>query len=357
MFFRKLDRYILTKFIQAIFVALIAVILIYITIDLFDNLNKYLDAKTPVIGYVILYTLRIPEIISQVFPIVVFLSMLFTLGSFAKSNEITAMKAAGISLFRISLPLIIFGVFLSIFHFGFSEILLPISSRKYYESRAHYLKKKSRLKRVKDEIAYQEEHKIIYIKRFLQSKNLALDVSIQKIFDGKICYRIDAKEMHYQNKKWFLTNAIKRTFTNDSLIYQNIDTLLVNLDVLPKEIGEIALKPIEMGWFELRDYINKKEKLGVKMVKWEVEMNAKIAYSAVIVIMLLIGIPFSTGSLRSSASINFGLSVAIAFIFYLIIIVFKNWGQVGDIPPLVAAWTPNMIFLTFALILFYRSKY
>ena len=95
MLIRKLDTYILKKFFVTTFFTMLTMVAIYVIIDLFDHLSKFLDAKTPLIGYLILYTLQIPQIISLIFPAVVFMSLLFTLGNLAKYQEVIAMKTAG----------------------------------------------------------------------------------------------------------------------------------------------------------------------------------------------------------------------------------------------------------------------
>ena len=125
---RKLDTYVLKKFFVTLLFAMVTMIMIYVVIDLFDHLNKFLDAKMPLMGFIIYYTLKIPEIISQIFPIVSFMSLLFTLGNLSKYRETIAMMSSGISLIRIALPFLIAGIFLSAFHFYFSEIVLPIKS-------------------------------------------------------------------------------------------------------------------------------------------------------------------------------------------------------------------------------------
>ena len=354
--FRKLDRYILKKFFITIFFALCTMVMIYIVIDLFDNLNKYLDAKTPVIGYIVIYTLRIPEIISQIFPLVVFMSLLFTLGGLSKYREIVAMMSSGLSLRRIAGPLLIAGIFLSCFHFYFSEIVLPVTSRKYQQTRRHYLKKKAKVKRRANEIFSQEGDNTVYIKHFSRKNNSARGVSIQEVEHARIKFRIDAKKMRYEDEQWLLEDIIRRDFVDGKLVYSTIDSLKMKLNLTPKEITEVEMKPIEMGYFDLTDYIDKKKKMGIDMDKWEVEKYSKISYSGITFILLLIAIPFSTGRVRSSGSVNFGIAFLFAFFYYLLIVMFKNWGAVGAIMPEIAAWVPNIIFLGIAGYLFITAK-
>ena len=354
--FRILDRYILKKFAVTLIVSLIAMILVYIVIDLFDHLNKFLDAEMPLIGFVMYYTLKIPEIISQLFPVIVFMALLFTLGNLTKYKEITAMMTSGISLLRISGPIIVLGILLSAAHFFFGETIVPYAARKHYEVRDYYMGRKAKFHRRKNEFVYQEKNSVVYINIFDGRSGLAKGISIQAISEGTINFRIDADRMSYNNGKWKLRDAVRRTFTSDSTFYESFDSLTVFLDFEPDDIMEIELKPVEMGYFELKEYIAKRKSFGTDMTKWEVERMSKISYSVIILVLILIAIPLGTGRARSATSVNFGISVGMAFVYYLLIIMFKNWGAVGQINVTAAAWGPNIIFGLFGVYLIKRAK-
>lgn len=356
--FKLIDYYLMKKFLTTIFFSLLTMIFVYIFIDLFDNLHKFIDAETPLMGYFVVYTLRTPEIISQIFPAIVFMSLLFTFGSLNKYMEITAFKASGIGFYRISRWFIIVGILLTIGHFFFSQKILPVTSRMYYEEYQHYLKRRSRFSRRHDEIAFQEKNKIVYMKYYDQNKKKAQGVSLQYLDSAKLYYRIDAKEMFWSDrfKKWFVTNANIRDMSKDTLEYKFDHQMEVNLKIKPEELTDIDLKPIEMSWFELTDYINKKQDAGIDVLKWEVEKHSKVSYSAATLVMLLIGLPLSAGRVRSSVSLNFSVTFTIAFSYYIMIILFKNWGMVGAFDPLASAWIPNVLFLIISAYLFAKVK-
>ena len=356
MIIKKLDIYILKKFFVTIFFAMLINVFIYVIIDLFDHLSKFLDAKTPLIGYLILYTLQIPLIISLIFPAVIFMSLLFTLGNLAKYQEIIAMKTAGISIYRISVPIIIFGIILSISHFYFNEKILPVASRELVKQQEVYLKKKRKTKRRKNEIVYQGDEKLIYIKHFITKSNTGRDVSIQQIEDDKVIFRIDAKSMKYTGDKWLLRDIIKRDFSKDSLHYSRLDSLSLKLNIKPKDITAVKIKAVEMGYAQLGEYIKKNRSLGLDTTKWEVERLSKLSDSAITIVMILIAIPFSTGRVRSSSSVAFGVSVLFAFVYYLVMIMFKTWGMEGGMDMYLASWGPNIIFFFIAIYLFATAK-
>ncbi|MDA3837567.1 MAG: LPS export ABC transporter permease LptG [Candidatus Delongbacteria bacterium] len=353
---RRLDIYVLKKFFMTLLFAMAAMIMIYVVIDLFDHLNKFLDAKMPLLGYIIYYTLKIPEIISQIFPVVSFMSLLFTLGNLSKYREIVAMMTSGISLARIATPFIIAGIFLSVFHFYFSEIVLPIASRKHYEAQKFYLKKGRKFTKKSNEYIYQEKNSIVYISHYDNRTKVAQGVSIQGISHGRITFRLDAETMKYNSDKWLLKDVTKRSFFPDSTSYKHLDSLHMFLDFKPTDIKEIELKPVEMGWFELDEYISSKRKLGIDMTKWEVEKMSKISYSLITLVLILLAIPLSTGRVRSSTSVSFGISVGISFIYYLLIIMFKNWGAVGTLNVVIASWTPDIIFGSIGILLLKFTK-
>ncbi|MBN1968550.1 MAG: LPS export ABC transporter permease LptG [Candidatus Delongbacteria bacterium] len=350
------DRYILNRYINTVIVTLIAVVFVYILIDLFENLNKFLDAKTPFIGYVIVYSLKVPIIISQVFPAIIFMSLLFTFGSLNKYNEVLSLITSGISYYRISIPIIFIGIFFACFHFAFSELFLPITSRIYVQAEQEYLKKGRKISASKDNVAYQEGNDIVYIKNFSSSSNTAFGVSVQRVEHGRLIYRIDSDRMVYRENDWVLTGNKRRDFTDDSLYYSEPEKIIQKFNFTPKEIKEVELKPIELGYFELKEFIKKKEEIGIDMTKWHVELHSKVAYSSVTLVMILIAVPLSAGRVRASASVNFGISILTAFTFYLIIIMFKNWGMAGDLDPLVAAWSPNLMFVLFSIYLYLKVR-
>jgi len=358
VFIRKTDKYVLKKFFQSILFFLFALLILYVAIDLIDNQDKYMSAHMPLMGYFVLYTLFIPQIISQIFPVIVFMALLFSLGNLSKYKEITAMISSGISIYRVALPLLVVGALMSVGHFFFNELLLPVAARQYNDSRAFYLKKKSRMDLDNRGFTYQQGHNVVDIEDFNPRTNTAFGISLQYIKDARIEYRIDATTMTYDSStaKWNLENLVKREFFKDSLSYSEIPKLSMTLDFKPKDILDVEIKPIEMGWFDLKKDIEKKRRMGIDVLKWEVEKQSKMAYALVTFIMILIGIPLSTAKVRASASVNFGVSVAFAFCFYLIIIMFKNWGMVGTLPVMVAAWGSDLIFLLIAIYYFRYAK-
>ncbi|PID30206.1 MAG: hypothetical protein CR982_01495 [Candidatus Cloacimonadota bacterium] len=353
---KRYDLYILKRYLSTVLVSLVAMIFVYVLIDLFDHLNKFLDAKTPLIGYVILYLLKIPIIVSQIFPAIVFMSVLFTFGVLNKYNEILSLITSGISFYRISIPILILGIFFSFAHFSFSEFLLPHAARLYQKAEKKYMNKKRKVKRGKNDIAYQEGNNVVFIKSFSNKNSTAYGVSIQHIVNAKIRYRIDSDKMVYRDSIWVLLGNKRREFNDGNISYSEPDKIFMKFDFTPKELKDIELKPRELGYFELKEFIVKKEAIGIDMTKWKVELLSKVAYSSINFVMLLIALPLSAGRVRSSASVNFGLSVLTAFTLYLIIIMFKNWGMVGDIPPIIAAWSPNIIFTGVAAYLFIKLR-
>ncbi len=139
------DRYFLGCYVKTLFNALLSFIIIYIVVDLIGFLDLFIDKNTPINTIILYYWYYLPFIIVLVFPIAMLMASLITTGQFVRFMELTALKSAGMSLYRIFLPVLVFALLISVFSFWFSESILPDTQRK-----------KAELKRYEIEIFQQD---------------------------------------------------------------------------------------------------------------------------------------------------------------------------------------------------------
>jgi len=138
---RILDRYISSRFLSNLSFALVAFALIFVVVDMVENLDSFLDRHVPwgiILKYYLLY---LPYIITMSLPVAVLLASLFSMGTLAKHNELVAMKAAGTSLYRILLPMVILGVVVSLADIFLGEVAAPVANRRKREIRLDYIEK------------------------------------------------------------------------------------------------------------------------------------------------------------------------------------------------------------------------
>jgi len=357
---RILDRYLAKKFLTIFLFSVFAFISVFIIVDLIENLDKFLNNDVPaniVIEYYIYY---IPFILLLIFPVAALISSLFSVGSMARQNEVVAMKAAGISLYRILFPLFILGFFLSVVGIGIANIAVPWGSENMsiIEETYQTKKKKKSYYKLLNQIYIQDEQgNQITIRRFnLQSKTASV-VSIRKFDGDDLVSRIDAKTMTWTDSLWILENGFVRVFTPEGEQAKDFQTYeFKNTSLRPAVIENIVKKPEEMSFSQLRAFINEVERNGGDVDRWLVDLYLKIAMPFATFIIVLFGAPLSSAQTRrSGATKGFGMSLAVTFIYFGILKTMQSMGHNGRVEPFLAAWSANILFAMAAFFLLFRA--
>ncbi|RIK60026.1 hypothetical protein DCC62_28415, partial [candidate division KSB1 bacterium] len=136
---RLLDRYLIQKFLFILAFSLVAVISIFIIIDLVERLSDYIDRQVPAVVIVSYYFYFIPYIIVLMLPIAMLLASMFSIGQLGKYNELTAMKSSGISMYRILAPIFGLALFVSLLMLAFAEIVMPEANQRKAELKSQYI--------------------------------------------------------------------------------------------------------------------------------------------------------------------------------------------------------------------------
>ncbi len=351
--FRILDVYLLKRFMINLFFAIMTWIVIFLVVDIIENISKFIDYGATLPEFTLYYVYYFPYIISLTLPIAILLSTLFALSSFAQSNEIVAQLSSGISLYRILLPLIILSFMLSIGAGFFNEMVVPEANQRRYDIYRYDIKNNPQNKgKNRNNIYVQDsENRKFVIKYFNAEKEEGRDVSIQT-FDGAVLIeRIDAQTMRWDTTKvWKLKSGTIRRFKNMQETMTTFrDTMLTDSRIGPENLAEIQQKPEEMGLADLNRFIDELRAIGASPRKWLVERHLKIAMPFTNFIIILLGAPLASRKRRGGAGLNFGVSLLISFIYFIIIRVGQVLGHQGNLEPFLAAWLGNFIFLALGL--------
>jgi lipopolysaccharide export system permease protein len=292
---------------------------------------------------------RIPEIaFLWTLPYAVLLSILLCLGNLSRHSEITALKAGGISLYRITLPLFFVVFLISVVHFLGNEYLVPYTyqkSRYVWEVKIKKEKPTSFFKNYK--IWYRSDHRIFNIQLLDPQKKVLKGFTLYQFDDQFHCtQRIDAREVRYTDKGWQLVQGALRTFDASGSI-QN--TPFTEMDYPLNEKWESFQKverdSEEMSYTELRSYVQKIQAAGYDATRYLVDLFAKLSRPLLNLIMVLIGIPFALKTGRSGGvALSIGVSVMIGFTYGVLFYIFLSIGKTGVLPPFLSAWTPTLLF-------------
>jgi lipopolysaccharide export system permease protein len=356
-----IDKYLVKQFIQTLLFGIVTFVLLFVVINLMEQLGSFVDNNVTtamVIQYYIYYT---PDIIRLILPIAVLLSCLFTSGKMSSLNELTAIKAGGVGLWRYMLPFLVTTFFISIFLIYFSGYVAPEANAKKLYIERTYMGLGS--VRTGSNIYFQDSKtRIVTIINYDIERNRALDISIQD-FDEKdltkMINRIDASSMTYSeaSKCWNLLGVIKREFHDSSQEVSKYVSLPVkDLNFLPKDIINKQRRQEEMTLKELSTYADEQLKAGNDPTETYIEFHSRIAFAFAPLIVVLFGLPISANKRKGGLALQFGLNLLITFIYLVFMKVSQAFGKNGVLDPIITAWFANFIFLAAALYLIKRSK-
>jgi lipopolysaccharide export system permease protein len=349
-----LDRYLIKQFIQTILFGLLAFTLIFVVIDMMENLDDFIDQNVPSIIILQYYLVFMPEIIRLITPIAVLLASLFTAGRMSSLNEITALKAGGISLYRFMTPFIVVSFLISSISVYVGGYLVPLANKHKVFIEQSYMKKG--IVYFGSNIFFQDtKSRIVTINYYDIANKQAHQISIQEFNPAdktRLIKRTDAQKMKYDNVKgcWILSNGTIRSISDSTEVMQKfIENEFCGLNFKPEDVIKKQRKPEEMSLAELSDYADEQKRTGNDPTSILIEYQSRIAYAFASVVVVFFGLPISANRRRGGLAIQFGINLLITFVYLVFMKVSQAFGKNGVLDPLITAWIANLIFLVAAI--------
>lgn len=358
---KVLDKYLLREFLKALFFILIAFIFIFIIVDLFDDLSKFIEKRVAIFDILLFYIYQIPSIAVLVFPVGALLSVFFSLGMMAKNFEILALKANGISLYRIFGTYMIIGFIMSLGIILVNELVVPLANERMKDHKRTKINKLPPIDyQMQNNLKYLGQNGYTYsIKTYDGKKQTIKGVTVLKFDEHhRIISRIDAVKAVWKDGLWQFQDGYIRYFT-DSLeqrVEHFASRSFPDIKEKPYDFSRRLKSIDEMNYVELRTYLRKLKRTGKDPSKALVELYTKVSFPFVTFIIILLGAPLSADSRRSGVALGFGLSLFISFIYWGVLQVSKAYGIKGNVVPLLSAWIPNIMFMVIGGFLMVRSK-
>lgn len=356
-----IDRYLIGKFLAVLFFSLIAMITIFVSVNYVENADKFIDRKVP--GEIIFqyYLNFIPNIITLTLPVDILLASLFSLGSLARFNELTAIKASGVSLYRVIFPLIVLAMIVSLANFWISEHVVPTSNSTKTEIWKTYVDRALASRRLTGNnlSLYDPGGTKVFIEKFDKKSVICTNISIQKFYGFKLISRIDASEAQWDSvlSLWILKNGTRRSFDKEFEVVSSFKRLeKADLFFHPDDILKREQNPDEMNFTELNDFINKLRVSGARTERWEVDYHLKFSYPLTCFFMVVFGAPLAAARKKSGAGLNIFLTLVICFSYYSMIQLGRFMGYNQTLDPVQAAWIGNVIFGFLSVLIFSRLK-
>mgnify|MGYP001079597679 CR=1 FL=1 len=354
---RILTRYILSEFLKPFLLGVVAFASLLIISELFVQLDKWIDLKTPFLVCAEYLFWRTPEWLVQIFPVAALLATLFSLGGLARHNELTAMNASGISSYRIVFPLLLLCLVLVLGSLLFSEVIVPYANQRVdyiYNVKVNH--REIRDYQQQDNLVIAgEEGRMYSIKHLDGKKKLMEGVSVDQFNkDFAMVNQIYAKTAIWKGAYWIFYDGVFRQFIHEGTTPIKEERFKERIFYLPERLDHFCRRqkrPNEMNYFELNNYIAKLTKNGIPAIREKVELYSKVSFPFSCFIIMLIGIPFALQTSRSGKVMGFALSIFICFFYWGMFSVGKAIGENHILPPALAAWFANIIFGILGLVL------
>jgi LPS export ABC transporter permease LptG/LPS export ABC transporter permease LptF len=352
-----LDEYVVGGFLRNFALVLVTLIVLFLIFTFFELIGDIIRYRTPlVIVGAYLFNL-IPFILYNVTPLCSLVAVLITFGSLNRSSELTAMKSTGTSLYRIVAPVLLVAVILSAALFLFDESYLPSANRRQ-EALLSTIKGKPAQTFLRPDRKWMsgqtnsetEPTRIFYYEFFDPDRNEFANLTVFEFQPGtfNLTRRIFAQSATWDDRvnRWDFDNGWERTFLGDSIsTYQTFTTdTFPEIHEQPSYFKKEDRPSEEMSYGELSDYIGDLRQSGFDTTHLRVQLNRKLAYPLITLVMAILAIPFSLYAGKRGGLAGVGTAIGVAIAYWVVAAVFENLGNVNSLPAVLAAWSPDILF-------------
>ncbi len=358
---KQVDRYLLRHFLHTCYLTLMACVGIYLLVDFFEKANDFIEHKASATQYLVYVFNSLPLIALQVTPLVILMSVVLTLGGLDRSNEITALRACGLGLWRIVRPLILAVVVISAVFLLTNEFLAPLNTRQLTRLLDYQLQGKPEPSLNSDKIWYRDNNRIIHVALALPEKQLLQGISIYELNSDFLLHRrLQIPELYYLNGFWQAETLKSRSFDQkfgDLESTSQLTNQTIDLGRTPTDFIRAAEQRGLKSAIDLWQSSQKLSAEGFDTTRLDVDFQTRLAAPFTCLVMAFLGVPFSLSRGRgSSTALGIGLSLAVGVGYFLLQSISLAFGYSGALPPLVAGWAANLIFLLLGIYLLLRTR-
>jgi LPS export ABC transporter permease LptF/LPS export ABC transporter permease LptG len=352
-----IDRYVLRLYFFVFVLVLASAVSLLVITDFTESVDEMMRNRPPGAVIARYYRYQSLQLAYEIAPIAVLVTTLVTFSLLSRSNEVTACRALGISLYRLALPALV-GAATAAGVFALLQAqVLPASNLKVAEARAVIRGEPAhRFARSADRQWQMGGGRFMYNFLHFDATRRALQRLQVFEFDpnGRLVARLYAEEGRHRGGRWVLGRGWTRTFEGrEQRDYQPFsDEVLVDLEEPPGFFAEEPRRPEQMTYGELAEFTADLRASGRPQPRYEVALHNKLAFPVGSIVMALVGFPFAFRLERRGALYGLGVSIALGLVFILVFALFTTLGEVAALPPVVAVWSPSVLFSLLAAYLF-----
>ena len=357
---KKLDLYILKKFLGTFFFAILLIISISVVFDLTEKIDNFFEHGAPLEAIIFDYYKNFVPYFANLFtPLFVFIAVIFFTSKMAYQTEIIAILSSGVSFRRMMFPYFLGAAIIAVFSFILGGYIIPPANQTRIKFENEFVKnrKEQGLEKIHMQI---EPGVFVYMDKYRTYSGNGDYFSMEKYDEKELLSKISARYAKFDTAsgKWQLKNYVQRDFINgiDHKITSGtkLDTLIPN--ITPKDFKEERKYFEMMTNAELDTYIDEQKARGVgNLEEFLIEKYRRVASPFSAFILTLIGVSLASRKVRGGMGLHIGVGIALSFSYILFMTVSTTFAVNGNMNPMLAVWLPNIVFSIIAIVLYTRA--
>ena len=357
---KKIDKYIIKKFILTFFIALLLIIGIVIIFDISEKINHFVENKAPLNAIVFEYYVNfVPYFMNMFSPLFVFITVIFFTSRMAANSEIIAILSCGVSYRRMMLPYMVSAAIIAMLSLSLSLWVIPRANVHRLKFETTYVKHKNPFST--NNVHYQiDTGKFVYVESFSSWNNTAYEFTLEDIKDNKLVSKLSAETAVWDSTMggWRLNRYFIRDFTEGLEDHvrtgSRLDTVL-NLTVTDFYRNKNTVETLPIG--HLNNLISQQKLRGDSNVMYAlIEKHTRYALPFSAFILTIIGVSLSSRKRRGGIGLNIGIGIALSFTYILFLRFSQMFVYSGAMSPMFALWLPNIVFGIVAIFLYLRAS-
>jgi lipopolysaccharide export system permease protein len=355
---KKLDWYIIRKFLSTFFFAIMVLAVISCVIDYSEKVDNMVSKKAPVLVILNYYKNFVPHITALLFPLFIFIATIFFTSKIAYKSEIIAVLSAGVSFQRFLRPYLIGGGFLCLVSLVANHWIIPVANKQRIAFEDKYINDEN-FKFVSDNMHLGiSKDTYVYLQNYNYSNNMGNRFTEEKISGTMLKQKLMAEYVIYDTVKkiWHLHNIIIRTNDSNKESVRNIPEMDVKYPFTPADLNRTDAIKEALTTSELDKYIATEQLRGFENLNtYYIEKHRRTAQPFAGIILTIIGACIASKKIRGGSGFHLALGITISAIYIMFLQTSQTFSTKSNLDPLLAVWIPNFIFGIVAYLLYLRQ--
>lgn len=356
---KKLDIYIIKKFLGTYFFSIFLIITVAVVFDINEKIGYFLQPEVTLHDIIFKYYLNfIPYYANLFSPLFTFIAVIFFTSNLAAKSEIIAMLSTGISFKRLLRPYMISAAFLALLTFTLNSFIIPPSSKIMMDYTNQHLRKKSHKVTYAESVQMEVKKNVfVYLGSYAEDVNQGYQFSLERFNGNALKSRLTAEMLEYSgNGKWKLHNWVDMSFKNNRETVTTGETMDTLINLKPSDFL-IGMDDVQtMTTPQLYQYIERQKARGLGTASlFEIELHKRIASIMTAFILTIIGVSLSARKKKNGMGFNIALGLGLSFGYIMFMTMTSTFAATGTMSPWFAAWIPNFVFILIALYLYKKA--